>query len=114
MKGKLNELVEAMSEQIAHSDVMAAKQLAKISAVITAKRIEMKMNQKEFAEFIGVSQGMVSKWESEEYNFTIGTIAKICDRLDLDLEIVIKDNKKCIAKQEIIANSNQKTQAAIV
>ncbi|MCH5279935.1 MAG: helix-turn-helix transcriptional regulator [Lachnospiraceae bacterium] len=30
----------------------------------------MGMTQLEFAKHMGVSQGMVSKWESREYNFT--------------------------------------------
>ena len=42
------------------------------------------MNQKQFASFMGVSQAMISKWESGEYNFTINTLNEICDKLGLD------------------------------
>lgn len=94
MKTNLNELISAMSEQLSRSDIVAAEQLAKVSATITKRRLEMKMNQKDFAKFLGVSQSLVSKWESEDYNFTIETLAKICDRLDLNLDVSIKDQKK--------------------
>ena len=36
------------------------------------------------ASFMGVSQAMISKWESGEYNFTINTLNEICDKLGLD------------------------------
>lgn len=87
MKNKIDKLVDAMSQTLTSGDVTASKQLAKISAIIISKRIEKEMNQKEFAEFAGVSQSMVSKWESGEYNFTVETLAKICEKLNLDLEI---------------------------
>lgn len=87
MKNKINKLVDIMSQTLSSSDVTASKQLAKISAIITSSRIEKGMNQKQFAEFAGVSQSMVSKWESGEYNFTVETLAKICEKLNLDLEI---------------------------
>ena len=45
--------------------------LADIAVKIREKRKTMQMSQKEFAEFLGVSQSMVSKWEGAEYNFSI-------------------------------------------
>ena len=53
-----------------------------VSALITA-RVDRSMNQKEFAAFMGVSQAMVSKWESGECNFTVETVSKICEKLGL-------------------------------
>lgn len=91
---KLNELINAMSEEIDLSDIVAAEQLAKISSAIIKCRVDKKMSQKEFAEFIGVSQGMVSKWESEDYNFTVEGLAKICEKLNLDLDITIKPKNR--------------------
>ena len=78
MNNKVNKLADAISETLSSSDIIAAKQLAKISAIIVSNRLEKGMNQKQFAEFAGVSQGMISKWESGEYNFTIETLAKVC------------------------------------
>lgn len=34
-----------------------------------------------------VSQGMVSRWESREYNFTIKTLNEICQKLNLHLQL---------------------------
>lgn len=87
MKNKVNQLAETISQTLSSSDIAAAKQLAKISSVILANRLERGMNQKQFAEFVGVSQGMISKWESGEYNFTVETLANICEKLNLDFDV---------------------------
>jgi len=101
MKTDLKSMIEAMSEQVSSYDMMAGEQLAKISAVIAKNRIDRGMTQKEFADFLGVSQGMVSKWESEDYNFSIAGLAKICDKLNLELEINIKDTEKTFDKRNV-------------
>lgn len=97
MTSKMNKLIEKMAEQLSPSDLIAAEQLAKISTAIAKKRIEMDMNQTDFARFMEVSQGMISKWESEEYNFTVETLAKISDKLDLDLDISLKPQQKKVS-----------------
>ena len=53
----------------------------------------MGMNQQEFAKYMGVTQGMVSKWESREYNFTIKTLNEICQKINLKLYVSLE--KKC-------------------
>lgn len=93
MERKLNNLLETLATTLSESDVIAAEQLAKISATLAVSRLQRGMNQKEFAEFMGVSQGMVSKWESEDYNFTVETLAKICAKLQLDLDISLKPQR---------------------
>lgn len=50
----------------------------------------MNMTQKEFAEYMDVSQGMVSKWESREYNFTIKSLNEICEKLQLCVSLDIQ------------------------
>lgn len=60
-----------IAEGFSDAEVETIVELAKISARIERCRLEMKMTQKEFAEYMGVTQGMVSKWESREYNFTM-------------------------------------------
>lgn len=90
MTSNLNELIKLMAEHVSPSDIVAAEQLAKISATIAKKRIELGMNQTEFAKFMGVSQGMISKWESEDYNFSVEALAKISEKLNLELDISMK------------------------
>ena len=57
-----------------------AKEIKKI-------RKELHLTQKEFAAYMNVSQGMVSRWESREYNFTIKTLNEICQKLNLHLQL---------------------------
>lgn len=97
MGNKLNRLIEMMAEQLSPSDLIAAEQLAKVSTAIAKKRIEMNMNQIDFAKFMDVSQGMISKWESEEYNFTVETLAKISEKLDLELDISLRPQAKKVS-----------------
>lgn len=76
-----------ISEGFSDAEVKTIVELAKISARIERCRIEMGMTQLEFAKHMGVSQGMVSKWESREYNFTIRTLNEICQKLDLEFSV---------------------------
>ena len=48
------------------------------------------MTQKEFADYMGVTQGMVSKWESREYNFTIKSLNEICHKLGMTVEVNVE------------------------
>ena len=81
-----------ITEGLSDSDIKTTAELAKISGQIERCRIEMHMSQKEFAAYMGVSQGMVSKWESREYNFTIKTLDEICEKLNLILSIELEKN----------------------
>ncbi len=82
------------------ADIYAAKALADASAAIIRKRLELGMSQKEFAEHMGVSQGMVSKWESGDYNFSIETLADVCERLGLAFTIDIVPEDSYVAKTD--------------
>ena len=76
-----------ISEGFSDAEVKTIVELAKISASIERRRIEMGMTQQEFAEYMGVTQGMVSKWESRDYNFTIRTLNDICQKINLELSV---------------------------
>lgn len=92
---KLSDAFVQLAEQLAVADVTAARLQAKIAAVIVKKRLELGMTQKEFAEKLQVSQGMVSKWESEDYNFTIESLAHIAEKLELQLDISMTSETLC-------------------
>ena len=79
-----------VSEGFSEAEVKTMVELAKISAQIERCRIEMGLTQQEFAEYMGVTQGMVSKWESREYNFTIKTLNEICQKIDLKLYVSLE------------------------
>ena len=80
-----------VAEGISKSEVKSTIEWAKISAKIEMARLEKGMTQIEFAEYMGVTQGMVSKWESREYNFTIKSLNEICEKLDLELSVCLNE-----------------------
>lgn len=88
---------------VSSAEINAIRIKAVVAAVILKKRISLGMNQKEFASYMGVSQGMISKWESGNYNFTIDSLCEISEKIDLDFDISLEKNKQIIdfpSKQE--------------
>lgn len=73
------------------SDVEIKDTLARgsIAAMIANKRRKLNLNQKEFAKKLGVTQGMISKWENLEYSFTISKLLELMDKLNVDVEILL-------------------------
>ena len=78
-------------DDMSKTDIKSTVALARISATIERKRHDNEMTQKEFAAFMGVTQGMVSKWESRDYNFTIRSLNEICEKLGLNLLVELED-----------------------
>ena len=87
------DLLRLFLKDVSVADVIAAKTLSEISSTIVKNRISLEMTQEDFAEFLGVSQSMVSKWESEDYNFSIKGLAQIAEKLDLDLKVRLYKKK---------------------
>lgn len=85
----LDDLFLIFDEKISDSDIVSAELMSKISSAIVKKRLELNMNQKRFADFLGVNQSMVSKWESSDYNFSIKSLADIAVKLDLEISLNI-------------------------
>lgn len=77
-----NWLTEGRKEEELRSEEI----LAIVSGRIQLRRIEMGLDQKQFAKLLGVTQGMVSRWESGTYNFTISTLVNICEKLGLSFD----------------------------
>lgn len=82
-----------VSQGISAAEVKTTIELAKVSAKIERCRLDLGMTQKEFAEYMGVTQGMVSKWESREYNFTIRSLNEISEKLGLHVSVGME--KEC-------------------
>lgn len=95
------DMFEFISNYISKGDVYAANVIAKVSMFIYKRRQELQMTQKEFAEMMGVTQGMVSKWESADYNFTIENIAHIAEKLNTTFDI------EFIPESEYLVNNKQ-------
>lgn len=92
-------VVDWLGEGLSQIEIKQTKELALIAAKIEFKRHELSMTQAEFAAKMGVSQGMVSKWESGEYNFTIATLNNICEKLDLIFEPMIKEKERILESE---------------
>lgn len=85
----LKDVMELFEDSLSQADIVSATIQSKICTAILNERISRGLNQKEFAELLDVSQGMVSRWESSDYNFTINTIAKIAEKLDLLFDVTL-------------------------
>ena len=83
MSQGMNDLLVGLSDSFCAEDMMLAGLEASICSEIISQRIKRNMTQKEFAEFMGVSQGLVSKWEKGECNFTLSSLVRIASKLGL-------------------------------
>lgn len=64
--------------------------LGDISIAIVNFRAEHELTQGRLAELLGVSQAMVSKYESGDYNFTLQTLNHVCHILGLKMNMTIR------------------------
>ena len=85
--GTFEDMMDIFKNDITAADIMSANISAEISSFLVHKRMSMGLNQTQFGEYMGVSQGMVSKWEGGEYNYTIESLCRIASKLDLDLTV---------------------------
>ena len=60
---KIDALINVLTEGMTEEDAPLALMSVDVSVAIASKRIDMGLTQKEFSEYMGVSQAMVSKWE---------------------------------------------------
>ena len=89
----LKDLLSMFEEHLSVADLTASRLLSGLSTTIVKNRIDMGKTQKEFAEYMGVSQSMVSKWESADYNFSVKALAEIASKLDLDITVRMYKSK---------------------
>ena len=83
----VQELFSALTSSLPANEIVAAACQSKISFQISKRRVDMGMTQSDFADYMGVSQGTVSKWENGDFNFTIEKLADIACKLDLELHM---------------------------
>lgn len=90
---QLAEFLSALTAPLSDEELILAAAQGRISAAIAAARVRKGLSQKEFADLMGVSQGLVSRWESGECNFTLQTLSKISVALGLDVDIQLRDSR---------------------
>lgn len=89
----LNDLLQIFEEKLSVSDIIASRVLGEISATVVKQRIDLGMTQKQFAQHMGVSQSMISKWEGSDYNFSVKALLEIASKLDLNLKVQFYKNE---------------------
>lgn len=100
--GNTEELLLTLSEGLTAEDVLFAHYASDIAVAITSKRIALDLTQKEFAEKMGKSQAMISRWEGADCNFQLKTLIEIAQKLDLTLNISLNDTPAKNVSQKII------------
>lgn len=101
------ESTDWLTKGISEEQLKIEKVLSVISAKIFTKRTQLGMDQKKFAKFIGVSQGMVSRWESGTYNFSISTLVGICEKLELSFEPQIFEKELAPQNTEFVKSKKK-------
>lgn len=65
-----------------------------ISTAIFDYRMKHKLSQKQLGERLGVTQAMVSKLESGDYNYTVEQLWRIAQKLDFKLNIDSEEKER--------------------
>lgn len=100
----MEDLLEMFSDTLEPADVLTSKLMAQISSSITKERLRLHMSQDKFADYIGVGQSLVSRWEHGNYNFSIRKLSEIAVKLNLDVNLSINPHTEEL--QEIRSNSS--------
>lgn len=108
MANSKDTMFDFLSNYISKKDIYSADAIAKISMFIFKSRKELNMTQKQFAIKMGVTQSMVSKWESATYNFTIENIAQIAEKLNMTFDISFRSESDYIENYRTQRNSGFK------
>ncbi|MDR2898792.1 MAG: helix-turn-helix domain-containing protein [Clostridiales bacterium] len=85
------DVVNALADKLTLADLYSAHAISEVSVAIFKKRVSLGLTQKELGEKLGVKQSMISKWENGDYNFTLETIAEICAKMDMVINLRIED-----------------------
>ena len=106
MKSRNIETTDWLIRGVSEEQLKTEKALAVIAAKIYTKRTQLNMDQKAFAKHMGVSQGLISRWESGTYNFTISTLIHVCEKLGLSFVPVILEKNNIASKIIYVSKKN--------
>ena len=86
----INDLLNLFEDSVTASEVMEARAIAQVTTSIIKERKRLGLDQKEFANKLGVSQSLISRWENGNSNFTIKSLSEIATKLDMCLDVKIR------------------------
>lgn len=73
------------------ADKDANRLIVEIALMIKSRRKDLGYSQDDLADILGISQPMVSQYESGNGNFTVETIAEICAALGMKMNVSFED-----------------------
>lgn len=85
---------DSLFESLRESERTANRLKAQVAIAILKKRKEMSMTQSEFASYLNVTQGFVSRLEAGEFNLSIEKICNLCEKLDLQCDFKIQSRSQ--------------------
>ncbi len=65
----------------------AQRQLNKFACELVTFRIDKGWNQKELADYLGVSQSTLTEYENGNYNISIDTLNRLASKIGLNVDI---------------------------
>ena len=68
--------------------------LDRIAIAVVEYRMEHKLSQKMLAEQLNISQAMVSKYESGDYNISLKSLVELFDRLGLNVSDLFRESSR--------------------
>jgi DNA-binding XRE family transcriptional regulator len=77
---------ELLSKQNIRRQYDALKPKYEIIQAIIARRNELSLSQRELARLVGMQQPAICRIERGDNNITIGTLFRVADALNLDVE----------------------------
>lgn len=80
----------------------------RISTAIFDYRIKENLSQAKLAKKLGVTQAMVSKLESGDYNYSVEQLWKVSQKLGLKLTISLEENIEGASVSSLVGNRSQK------
>ena len=78
-------------DSLTAADKEANKLLVEIALMISNRRKDLGFSQSELATLLDISQPMISQYESGDCNFTIETLAQVCEALKMKVSLTFQD-----------------------
>nr|WP_325215881.1 helix-turn-helix transcriptional regulator [uncultured Oscillibacter sp.] len=82
----LDDLLSALTEGLSDEELLLASIQSDIAAAISTARTAKGLRQQELSNALGVTQGLVSRWENGDVNFTLQTLARIALKLEIEMK----------------------------
>lgn len=106
MRASLEDLVKVLTRHMTVADMAKTALHIQTSQIIRSARRKKGWSQKDLADKMGVKQSLVSRWESNECNFTIDTLVDIADTLGLSVQCLLKyDDTPVSVKPAVVENA---------